>query len=115
MHQLTAAKEVEASDSADSKGSAPAAAGIAAAASSSSIPSSPLPPTFSPRSVCDGTCLVVRLWHMDVFVGARESARGDPGAYCRDIHFAPQLADTGAAVFRHQISMADTDAIMEAE
>jgi hypothetical protein len=53
---------------------------------------------------------VVRLWHAAVFLGARETALGNPGAKCRDWHFSPS---DGA--FRHQLSLEDTDAIMEAQ
>lgn len=95
---------------------APAAVAASAAADGSVPSASPPLPICVPRSCCDGSCLVLRLWHMDVFVGARESARGDPGAYCRDLHFAPRLSGEGSeakVMFRHQLSLADTDAIME--
>jgi hypothetical protein len=77
--------------------------------------------SFSSRSSCPGDCLVVRLWHMDVFLGARESARGDPGARCRDVHCHPfsraiataDADNTVVAVVRHVLRMEDTDALME--
>jgi hypothetical protein len=68
--------------------------------------------SFSSRSSCPGDCLVVRLWHMDVFLGARESARGDPGARCRDVHCHPGPTAVDPVV-RHVLRMEDTDALME--
>jgi hypothetical protein len=66
----------------------------------------------SPRSVtegrCAGDCLVLRLWHMDVFVGARESARGDPGSSCRDWHYGAKDAE-----FRHEMTLEQTDGILQ--
>lgn len=88
-------------------------AGSAAACDAPPTPaaaSTPAPLALSSASVCGGDCLVVRLWHAAVFLGARETALGNPGAKCRDLHFAP--AD---GAFRHQLALEDTDAIMEAQ
>lgn len=87
-------------------------AGSAAAAANSDAQPTPAAASTSssPASVCGGDCLVVRLWHAAVFLGARETALGNPGAKCRDWHFSPS-----DAAFRHQLSLEDTDAIMEAQ
>lgn len=58
-------------------------------------------------SPCDGTCLVVRLWPVCVFLGARETATGNPGANCRDYHF-----DQRNGQFRHQLKIEETDDIL---
>lgn len=66
----------------------------------SSIPSSP--------SSCIGTCFVVRLWPLSVFLGARESAKGDPGEGCRDWHY-----NRTNGAFVHEMKIEDTDRMME--
>ena len=86
------------------------AASPAAAASDAQPTPVAAPTPSSPASACGGDCLVVRLWHAAVFLGARETALGNPGAKCRDWHFSPS---DGA--FRHQLALEDTDAIMEAQ
>lgn len=94
--------------------SAPASLPPSSAASSSCVASSSSSSSFSSSSSsvcpCPGDCLVVRLWHSAVFLGARETANGDPGALCKDWHFAPRTAE-----FRHLLTMEQTDAIMQAE
>lgn len=37
--------------------------------------------------------ILCRLWHNDVFAGARNSCNGDPGEKCMDLHYN---RDTGA-------------------
>ena len=61
-----------------------------------------------PAGVCRGGCLVLRLWPSAVFEGARESAQGNPGAKCRDVHFDPRTAQ-----LRHVTALEETDRIME--
>ncbi len=92
----------------ETEGDAEVAVAAAAAASSAAAPATVSLSDLSPGSICSGDCLVVRLWHMNVFIGARESATGDPGAQCRDVHFHPTTATP-----RHVLTLADTDALID--
>lgn len=105
----TADASDEQADTPTSAAAAPSAAAspAAAAAAALSAAASPSSPS-SVGSVCSGRCVVVRLWHEAVFQGARESARGDPGALCRDLHFDPLNA-----LYLHQTSLAQTDQMLD--
>jgi cobalamin biosynthesis Mg chelatase CobN len=52
------------------------------------------------------TLLVCRIWHINVFLGARESAVGDPGERCRDYHFGH---DDKHAILLGRCTLEDTD------
>jgi hypothetical protein len=48
--------------------------------------------------------LVFRLWHENVFVGARSSAVGNPGEKCRDLYFH---IDTGKFIGMYTLEYTD--------